>query len=190
MNESTSAPALSPSSSRAVTPWTEDPAVSLEAYCRRLLAAGAVDPAACNGTLQIAAVGFARHAGDWLGVVVTPWCLDLFLLPGGGSLWGDIPAGQRRYVTLPGGTLPFTAVDDLELGPYQHTPLIAPVTALPDMATALRLAREAVATLHGVAAALPSATSATASPGASGGMPPEEAAPGRRAFFRRLAGRR
>lgn len=138
-----------------------------------------------NPALTCAAVGFSRYRGDWIGVLITPWFMDILLLPGGGDLWGDIPVGQRRYVELPRGTVPFTAAADPEIGPYQHSPLVAPVSALTDMATALDLAAVAMRGIVGDAP-LPASNSHE---GANDGAGAPEAA-SRRGFFRRLAGRR
>jgi [NiFe] hydrogenase assembly HybE family chaperone len=137
--------------------------------------------------LSCRALGFARHRGDWLGVVITQWFVDLYLLPGGGELWGDIPSGQRRYVELPRGTVPFTAADDPQIGPYQYSPLISPVSALPDMAAAMKLANDVLSGIFGeLAQPLPVSP---AQQGASdqGGNPQLAS---RRGFLRRLAGKR
>ena len=98
------------------------------------------DESALNPHLGFACVGFTRVHGDWLGVVITPQFV--VLLPGGGSLWGDIPAGQRRYVDLSHATLAFVAAEDPCLGPYQHAALVSEISALPDMAAAIRLAEQ------------------------------------------------
>ena len=81
----------------------QDPAHLLEEHFRRM----AGQNAPLNPRLQVEAIGFSQYLGDWLGVVVTPDFVRLLLLPGGGSLWGDIPAGQRRYLELAGGTHTF-----------------------------------------------------------------------------------
>ena len=60
---------------------------------------------------------------------------------------GDIPAGERRYLNLPCGTMQFLADDDPDIGPYQYCPLIAPVDKLPDMATARFVAADAIKTV-------------------------------------------
>lgn len=130
-----------------------------------------------NPQLGVAAIGFVRHEGDWLGVMITPWFLNLFLICGGGILWSDIPAGERRYLELPCGTLQFVADDDPDLGPYQYCPLIAPVTALPDMVAALQTATEALAAVFAPAP----------KPEPEVAMVHSES---RRGFLGRLAGRR
>ena len=124
-----------------------EPGALLDAHYRHLWMTQMHDMPFVNPALGVEAIGFRRHDGDWLGVMITPWFLNLFLIYGGGDLWGDIPAGERRYVELPCGTLQFIADDDPDLGPYQYCPLIAPVSALPDMATARQAAFEALATV-------------------------------------------
>lgn len=145
------------------------------------------DRPAVNPLLTCRAVGFTRYQGDWLGVLITPWFMDLFLLPGGGSLWGEIPAGQRRYVDMPQGTVLFIAAEDPTFGLYQYSRLVVPVSTLPDMATALSLAQEV---MRGI-------TGDILLPAGSSGMPGERPATAadpeinsRRGFFRRLAGKR
>lgn len=151
-----------------------------------LFFAGQRDRPPVNGSLSCHAVGFARYRGDWLGVLITPWFVDLFLLPGGGELWGDIPSGQRRYVELPGGTVPFTAADEAQIGAYQYSPLISPVSVLPDMAAALKLANEALSGIFGDLAGPVAVNSVPQSRNLEGG--PEVNS--RRNFLRRLAGKR
>ena len=113
--------------------------------------------------------------------MITPWFLNLLLISGGGQLWGDIPAGERRYLNLPCGTLQFLADDDPDIGPYQYCPLIAPVSNLADMATARQVAADALQTVFAVQAAAAPETPLLAE---------DQPAVSRRGFFRRLAGKR
>lgn len=178
MNDPVTLPPAMPAPIDPAPPYLDDPTAILEAHYRQVWAMRRHEFANTNDNLDVEAIGFVCYAGDWLGVVVTPWFLDLFLIPGGGQLWGDIPAGQRRYLNLPCGTLQFIAGDDPEIGPYQHAPLIAPVSGIPDMATARQAAVDA---MHAVLLIPPPIQPATETP---------RAAPvSRRGFFRRLAGR-
>ena len=163
-----------------------DPAAFLENHYQHVWETRMHDLPFVNGALGVAAVGFCRHEGDWLGVMVTPWFLNLFLLCGGGRLWGDIPAGERRYLELPCGTMQFIADDDPDLGPYQYCPLIAPVSNIADMATALATARDAMAAVFVAPQSVADAAPAIPAESTPAGAP----APSRRAFFRRLAGKR
>jgi [NiFe] hydrogenase assembly HybE family chaperone len=97
-----------------------------------------------NPALEVETVGFLRHEGDWLGVIITPWFLNLFLLCGGGMLWRDLAAGQRQLVQLPCGAMQFIADDDPDLGLYQYCPLIAAVGTLPNQSSARQTAVDAM----------------------------------------------
>lgn len=183
MTERIRRPALAPPPIRPAVPRQDDPSAFLEAHYRRVWESRMHDLPFVNPALGVAAIGFRRFEGDWLGVMVTPWFLNLVLVSGGGRLWGDIPAGERRYVELPCGTLQFIADDDPDIGPYQYCPLIAPVTGIAGMEAALAAARDALAAAF--AAPPPPPPSAEPVPA----RPAAEAPPSRRAFFRRLAGK-
>lgn len=184
MSEHIRTPALAPCPIAPATARNEDPSVVLAAHYERLWAARMNELPFVNRALAVEVAGFRRCAGDWVGVVITPWFLNLFLISGGGRLWGDIPAGARRYVDLPCGTLQFIADVDPDIGPYQYCPLVAPVGLLPDMASARHAAADALATVL----AQPAATESTA----SAGVDRDETAKAvsRRGFLRTLAGRR
>lgn len=182
MTERIRTPALAPPPIRPAVPRADDPTAFLEAHYRHVWQTRMHDLPFINAALGVEAVGFARYEGDWLGVVITPWFLNLLLVSGGGQLWGDIPAGERRYLNLPCGTLQFIADDDPDIGPYQYCPLIAPVSDLADMAQARLIAADALKTVF-----VPPA------PPAEPKAPPvveEKPAVSRRGFFRRLAGKR
>lgn len=182
MTERIRQPALAPPPIRPAMPREDNPALFLEAHYRHVWETRMRDLPFVNAALAVEASGFQRQDGDWLGVVITPWFLNLVLVSGGGELWGDIPAGERRYLTLPCGTMQFIADDDPDIGPYQYCPLIAPVTDLPDMATARHVAADAMRTVFSVP---PAAPESAPQEGVA-----ETAEVSRRGFFRRLAGKR
>lgn len=183
MSERIRTPALAPPPIRPAVPRDEDPTAWLEAHYRHVWQTRMHDLPFVNPALAVEAIGFVRLQGDWLGVVVTPWFLNLVLIAGGGPLWGDIPAGERRYLNLPCGTLQFIADDDPEIGPYQYCPLIAPVSHLPDMAAAQKAAVDAMAAVISPPAAGPGPEAAVPA------EPPAAVPVSRRGFFRRLAGK-
>lgn len=138
-------PALAPPPIRLAVVRADDPSEFLAAHYQHVWQTRMTDLPFVNPALAVEVIGFTQQQGDWVGVVVTPWFINLFLFSGGGELWGDIPAGERRYVNLPCGTLQFIADDDPGLGPYQYCPLIAPVSSVADMATARQAALDAMA---------------------------------------------
>lgn len=154
-----------------------DPSPLLEAHFLQRREAHAANTPQANPALRVKAIGFAKIEGDWVGVMVTPWFIHLLLLPGGGTLWGDIPDGQRRYLDLPGSTFYFTATEAPVIGPYQYTALLDKIDQLPDMASAQRVAEDALRTALNLPISTPPANE-------------EPRAVSRRGFFRRLAGKR
>ncbi len=190
MTERIRQPALQPPPIRPAEPRDDDPTAFLEAHYRRVWATRMHDLPFVNAVLTVEAVGFRRFEGDWLGVVITPWFLNLVLVSGGGQLWGDIPAGERRYLNLPCGTMQFIADDDPDIGPYQYCPLIAPVSNLPDMATARYVAADAIKTVFGTPPDAMPAPVENDRPTSAEASPSERPDVSRRGFFRRLAGKR
>lgn len=182
MAERLRTPALAPPPVRPAVIRDADPSASLIAHFEAVWRTRMSDLPFLHPGLSVAAIGFQRHAGDWLGIVVTPWFLNLVLMAGGGTCWQDIPAGERRHVALPCGTLQFLADDDPDIGPYQYCPLIAPVTDLPDMRSACDAAAEA---LRAVLTAPPVALDAAPPPEVRSVDPSA-----RRGFLRRVVGRR
>jgi len=174
-------PALAPPPIRLAVARADDPSEFLAAHYQHVWQSRMSDLPFVNPALAVEVIGFARQQGDWIGVVVTPWFINLFLFSGGGELWGDIPAGERRYVNLPCGTLQFIADDDPDLGPYQYCPLIAPVSSVADMATARQAALDAMAAVM-TPPAPPVVDAAPAEPA--------KRDVSRRGFLRALSGRR
>jgi len=159
----------------------DNPAALLVAHYESLWQEGGQDMAEINPALAVEAVGFTRYEGDWLGVVITPWFLRLFMLPGGGSLWGEIPVGQSRYVSLPAETMQFVADEAPQLGAFQYSALLEPTSLVADMNAARQMAIR-VMQPFGYLAPDPVLPPHRESP--------EPAGVSRRGFFRRLAGKR
>lgn len=162
-------------------PHDANPASLLAAYYQARWAQGAPEVSEINPALAVEAIGFIRYQGDWLGVVITPWFLRLVLTPGGGSLWGDIPLGQTRYLNLPAETIQFVADEVPQLGPFQYSTLLEPTSLIVDMAAARQMALR-VMQAFGYQQPDPEPVIAL--------EPPVPTTVSRRGFFRRLAGKR
>ena len=93
-----------------------------------------------NPALDVEAVGFARWEGRWLGVLVTPWCVNLVLCPDDPSAWRPLAAGAKRRYRFPAGEYEFVGAHDAALGEYQVCSLFSPVHEFTDHATARLLA--------------------------------------------------
>lgn len=180
-------PAWTPPPAKEGKPWAEDPAPRLEQHFRRVHQTAMAGMSFLNEALEVAALPFERIQGDWVGIVLTPWFLHVYLLPGGGELWQDLAQGLRRSVALPAGALDFLGDEDDELGPYQYCVLLAPVPQFADQAAALVSAQEAMQALL----TPPPQEAAPEAPVAAADAPAAGAAAdaGRRGFLRGILGR-
>jgi [NiFe] hydrogenase assembly HybE family chaperone len=93
-----------------------------------------------NPALRVATIGFREHGTDAVGVLVTPWFMNLVVLPDDDS--GCQVQGDRVDYALPGGVLEMTVHCDDELGGYLSVVLYRDVMAIPDMACAQTLAAD------------------------------------------------
>lgn len=80
-----------------------------------------------NPALAVEARGFRPWNGLWLGVLVTPWTMNLMLLPDGHPDFRRLGADQRQAWTFPSGDYEFHGAEEAGLGPYQCCPLLSPV---------------------------------------------------------------
>ncbi len=100
-----------------------------------------------NDALDVEAVAFAPWNGSWLGVMVTPWFINLMLVPREPDAWKPLAFGDKRTYRFPAGPYEFIGGDDALIGPYQSCSLFSPVPEFEDHATAVMvaaLAREAL----------------------------------------------
>jgi [NiFe] hydrogenase assembly HybE family chaperone len=161
-----------------------NPALSVEAVGFRRWQSLTASPLADDNSLQ-ASGGPARWSrpsaqGDWVGALVTPWFINLFVLPGGGNLWSDRPPGARCHIEFPIGPLEFIADHDgsAEIPAYQYCPLFAPPGQFASQTAARAAALAALAALF-------------SNPSPADTVPPKstvtKTGASRRAFFRRIA---
>ncbi len=82
-----------------------------------------------NPRLQVRALGFQPWQPYWLGVMVTPWFMNLMLLPGDES--ADVSrVGEAQSVNFPCGTFSFVAGHNHTIGSYLSCSLFSPVQEL------------------------------------------------------------
>jgi [NiFe] hydrogenase assembly HybE family chaperone len=94
-----------------------------------------------NPALAVELVGFTGFGTDQVGIVVTPWFMNLVLLPGGEGDKSAAP-GEKVLRTLPAGTFEFVVGRLDGVGAVLSCSLLSPVLEFEDQA-AVRLAAEA-----------------------------------------------
>lgn len=93
-----------------------------------------------NAALQVEAVGFRRHGESLVGVLVTPWFMNLLLLPGGGEDWSPAAPGTVQHVRMPSGTYEFLQARRPVLGEYKLCTLFSPMDEFSSQGQAVAVA--------------------------------------------------
>jgi [NiFe] hydrogenase assembly HybE family chaperone len=104
-----------------------------------------------NPALRVEAIAFAPWKHYWLGVMLTPWAMNLLLAPRDIVRWRPLPAGEKRRYVFPAGEFDFISAYDAALGEFQICSLFSPVLQFADHATARETARLARAALFDAA---------------------------------------
>lgn len=96
-----------------------------------------------NRNLQVQAVGFQPYREHWLGIVITPWFMNLMLLPGQTAAWDNKQCGEKLRVKFPSGEFEFAIGIEHVLGRYAVCSLFSPMFQFEQQAAAV-IAAEAV----------------------------------------------
>jgi [NiFe] hydrogenase assembly HybE family chaperone len=123
----------------------ENPAARLEAAFRHIAETRMAGMAMANPALAVEAVGFRPWHGDWVGVLITPWSMNLVCLPGLDAAWEETSSGTDRDLELPSGTYGFLTAHEDALGPYLTSSLFSPMFGFADMGQAREVATAAMA---------------------------------------------
>ena len=99
-----------------------------------------------NPALSVEAVGLRAWQGHWIGALVTPWFINLVMLPGDRT-WRSVPDRGSLWYTFPAGRFEFIAGSERGLGPYHACSLFSPVGEFGDHETARETARVALESL-------------------------------------------
>lgn len=121
-----------------------------------------------NSALEVEAVAFAPWEGHWLGVMLTPWFMNLTLLPRDPDCWHSLRPGEKRCYRFPAGIYEFIGASDPEIGDFKMCSLFSPVLQFDDHASARRVAQLARDALLDPRHAEPAAALATGARDATG----------------------
>ncbi|MDP2822039.1 MAG: [NiFe]-hydrogenase assembly chaperone HybE [Sulfuritalea sp.] len=124
-----------------------NPADAVEEAFFRIQREQMADVPILNPALSVEAIDFQRWQGHWLGIVVTPWCMSMLLLPGSTENWVSTGENQRRFVKFPAGDFAFLGSEEAELGEYQSCPLFSPMGKFSTQSEATMTARASLIAL-------------------------------------------
>ncbi len=123
-----------------------NPSERIRAHFEAVAATAMADVPLCNPALSVATVGFFRHGDAWVGVLLTPWCMNLMLLPDA-TCECVRQVGETEWWTFPSGDYPFIAHRCDALGHYHACSLYSPVFEFDSQDLALEVAHEALGAL-------------------------------------------
>lgn len=130
-----------------------DPAPLLEAAFRRIETESMAGVGVLNPALCVEALGFARFEGHWLGIVITPWFMNLVLVPGEAAFWQSVAPGKRLFRKFPSGDFAFLGSVEPEVGEFQSCSLFSPMAQFADQDGAREVAIAALDALQRTPAA-------------------------------------
>jgi [NiFe] hydrogenase assembly HybE family chaperone len=96
-----------------------------------------------NKRIDVEGFGFREFGAHQLGALITPWFMNLVLLPSDDE-WRGSAQGETSTIEFPSGPVEFTVSRDDELGTYLTAVLRQSVADLPDPPTARKVAEQGV----------------------------------------------
>lgn len=108
-------------------PERPSPAAALEARFGAILQQQMQGLPMVNPALVVEAVGFRPWQAHWLGILVTPWFMNLWLMPRVVEQWQPIGERETRHYAFPAGVFEFIGGRDATLGDYQACSLFSPM---------------------------------------------------------------
>lgn len=100
-----------------------------------------------NPRLQVAAIGFQPWQDAWLGVLITPWFMNLMRVANTQPDPADAVIGSKHTHVFPSGPYEFTLGHEPSLGYYECCSLFSPMADFPDQETTEDTAREVLLAL-------------------------------------------
>ncbi len=97
-----------------------------------------------NDKIKIQAVGFQDWNDSYLGVMVTPWFMNLMLLPGKMQNWDDQQELTSLMHTFPSGSYEFLMGFAAGIGRYQSCSLFSPMFEFADNEAAIETAKAVI----------------------------------------------
>lgn len=80
-----------------------------------------------NTRLHVETFGFQLHGGRVIGILITPWLMNVVMLPGEGDDWNTMELGHKQPQAFPAGTYKFMINEVDGIGRYQTHSLYSPM---------------------------------------------------------------
>ena len=103
-----------------------------------------------NSHLVVETVGFRDFTGRELGILITPWCMNLMLLPAEADVWSgwdEQRVGEKQMIALPSGQYEFIFGWAEAIGGYCSCSLFSPMFEFEAQDVAVETAHEVMKAL-------------------------------------------
>jgi [NiFe] hydrogenase assembly HybE family chaperone len=128
---------------------TDDPVAGLRAAFERIAATRMAGLPLCNPRLTVAAIGFVPWEDVQVGVLVTPWMINLVAVSTAPEVL-RLAVDTRRAWRFPSGEYELMGGEEPECGAFQFCSLFSPTFEFADQAAAEATALEAMRGLFAV----------------------------------------
>jgi [NiFe] hydrogenase assembly HybE family chaperone len=127
--------------------FSENPAPALERVFGDIYLHRMQDVPLCNHALRVEAIGFRCTDDGWLGVLITPWSMNVMLLPARGAHWTHMVLGAKRLHVLASGAYELFGSAEEGVGEYHYLSLFSPMAGFSSQDEARSIAEAALALL-------------------------------------------
>lgn len=125
----------------------DNPAKAVESAFAAVAGGALRDMPLNNPALRVETVGFALWEDLWVGVLITPWAVNLMILPAGSPEFRVLGGSRDQVWRFPSGEYRFHGRCLDSLGPYQTCSLFSPPAEFPDQGSARAVALKIMAAL-------------------------------------------
>jgi len=103
-----------------------------------------------NDKVEVRVIGFQRWQSSYLCIMITPWFMNLMLLPGEAENWQDKVETTASRHTFPSGNYEFLVGFEDAIGKYQMCSLFSPMFEFADNDAAVETAECAIRELMNI----------------------------------------
>jgi [NiFe] hydrogenase assembly HybE family chaperone len=100
-----------------------------------------------NKVLHVQAVGWKMHQGRPLGVLISPWFMNLIMLPAEDEDWSGLQAGAKEDISFASGTYEFIHNTRDMVGGYKACSLFSPMGEFKTQGQAVDVAKAVMVAL-------------------------------------------
>ncbi len=95
----------------------------------------------CNSALKVEAVGFQPWQDRFIGVLISPWFMNLVLLPGEADDWAKLRPGEKEMFNFPSGPYEFIDMSIGHVGGFKACSLFSPMAEFKSQDEVVAIAR-------------------------------------------------